>query len=62
VQHLIDTHYTPHRRALRRCHARDFMKHLRNYCTYHNTALEMQPEYLDTVSRSLFAAGFGDAK
>jgi len=61
VQHLIDKHYVPNKRALRRCHARDFMKHLRNYCTYHNVPLEMQLQYLDTVSRSLFATGFGAA-
>ena len=52
VRHLLDRHYRPQGRALRRCHARDFFKHLRNYCTYNGLPLEMRPEYIDIVSRS----------
>ena len=60
VRHLLDKHYRPHGRALRRCHARDFLKHLRNYCTYNDLPFEMRPEYIDIVSRSFnFFANFG---
>lgn len=52
VRHLLDEHYRPQGRSLRRCHARDFLKHLRNYCTYNDFPLEMRPEYIDIVSRS----------
>jgi len=60
VRHLLEKHYRPQGRALRRCHARDFLKQLRNYCTYNDLPLEMRAEYIDTVSRSFnFFAGFG---
>jgi hypothetical protein len=59
VRHLLDQHYRPQGRSLRRCHARDFLKQLRNYCTYNGLPLEMRPDYIDIVSRSFnFFAGF----
>ena len=54
VQHLLNEHYTKHNRPLRRCHARDLLLQIRNFCTYNDLPFEMQPEYFDRVARSFF--------
>ncbi len=54
VSHLIERHYEPFHRPLRRCHPRDLIKQIRNYCAYHNLPLEMRPEYFDRVVGSYF--------
>ncbi len=56
VQYLVDTQYAPQNRPLRRCHARDILLQLKNYCTYHNRPLELRPDYLDRVCKSYFTA------
>lgn len=55
VNYLIDTHYHSVNRAMRRCHARDLLFQIRNYCRYHNLTLEIRPEYFDVVVGSYFA-------
>ncbi len=55
VNHLLNTHYRPQNRPLRRCHPRDLIKQVRNYCAYHNLPLAMRPEYFDLVVGSYFA-------
>jgi predicted ATPase with chaperone activity len=55
VDYLLNKHYRPHQRALRRCHPRDLLKQIQNYCVYHNAPLEMRPEYFDRVAQSYFA-------
>jgi predicted ATPase with chaperone activity len=54
VEYLLENHYRPHRRPLRRCHARDLMLQIRNYCAYHEMPFEMLPEYFDRVADGFF--------
>ncbi len=56
VQYLVDTQYSPHHRPLRRCHARDILLQLKNYCVYHGRPMELRPDYLDRVGKSYFTA------
>ncbi len=55
VNYLIDTHYRPRNRAMRRCHPRDLLTQVRNYCRYHDLEMEIRPEYFDHVVESYFA-------
>jgi predicted ATPase with chaperone activity len=54
VEHLLATHYRPINRPLRRCHARDLMLQIRNYCRYLGHELEMKAEYFDLVVENYF--------
>jgi predicted ATPase with chaperone activity len=59
VQYLIDTQYAPYHRPLRRCHARDILLQIKNYCVYHGRPMELRPDYLDRVGKSYFTAVAG---
>lgn len=54
VDYLIGTHYRPLKRGLRRCHPRDLLSQIRNYCVYNELPCEMLPEHFDRVVRSYF--------
>jgi predicted ATPase with chaperone activity len=54
VDYLLEKHYRPHNRPLRRCHPRDLLNQVRNYCTYHDLPLEMRESYIDRVVGSYF--------
>lgn len=54
VEHLLDTYYRPENRPRRRCHARDLLQQVRNYCTYNEVFFEMRAEYFDKVAHSFF--------
>ncbi len=54
VDYLMDTHFHPHGRRLRRCHPRDLLGQIRNFCTYNDRKLELRKEYLDLVVTSYF--------
>jgi hypothetical protein len=54
VDWLLETHYRPHRRAMRRCHPRDLLSQVRNFCLYNDYTMEMRPEYFDRVVGSYF--------
>jgi hypothetical protein len=56
VHYLIQTHYAPHRRPLRRCHARDLLLQIKNYCAYYGRPMELRPDYIDRVVKSYFTA------
>ena len=56
VHYLIETHYTPYGRPLRRCHPRDLLSQIKNYCVYYGRPMELRPDYLDRVVRSYFTA------
>ncbi len=60
VQYLIDVHYQKTGRSMRRCHPRDLLKQIRNYCRYRRLPVEMRPEYFDRVVHSYFAVVFGE--
>src|SRR5690606_37764334 len=55
VNYLLETHYRKVGRAKRRCHARDLLTQVRNYCRYHSRTLELRPEYLDAAVETYFA-------
>jgi predicted ATPase with chaperone activity len=55
VNYLIDTHYRPRNRAMRRCHPRDLLSQIRSFCRYHDLEVELRPEYFDQVVESYFA-------
>ncbi|MDB5388050.1 MAG: hypothetical protein JWM11_3696 [Planctomycetaceae bacterium] len=55
VNYLLDQHYRPFNRAKRRCHPRDLLSQITNYCSYNGLAVEMLPEYCDIVVHSYFA-------
>jgi predicted ATPase with chaperone activity len=54
VNHLLKHHYQPRNLRMRRCHARDLLGGVRNFCAYHGIPMEMRPEYFDVVVRSYF--------
>jgi predicted ATPase with chaperone activity len=62
VDDLLKRHYEPYGRPLRRCHPRDLLLQIRNYCAYQDLPMEMTTEHLDRVVRSYFTAlsGMGD--
>ncbi len=55
VEHLIAKHYRPQNRAMRRCHPRDLLQQVRNYCVYNDLPIEVRPEHLDRVVGCYFA-------
>lgn len=54
VEHLLVSHYRPYKRPLRRCHPRDLMVQIKNYCAYHGLPVEMKPDYFDKVVENYF--------
>lgn len=54
VDHLLRTHYRAHNLPMRRCHPRDLLGQVRNYCVYNGLPMEMRPEYFDRVVKSYF--------
>ncbi len=63
VDFLIRKHYRPLGRPMRRCHPRDLMYQIHNYCVYHDLPLEMRPEYFEHVINSYFTVvrGMGES-
>jgi len=54
VQYLLNEHYKKQNRPLRRCHARDLLLQVKNYCTYNDLPFEMRSDYFDKVANSFF--------
>ncbi len=54
VNYLIETHYKKAGRRKRRCHARDLLLQIRNYCQYNLLELELLPEYFDKAVDTYF--------
>ena len=63
VEKLLQRHYQPVERPLRRCHPRDLLLQIRNYCAYNDIPMELTEENFDRVVRSYFTAlsGMDDA-
>jgi predicted ATPase with chaperone activity len=59
VEHLIEKHYRPLDRPFRRCHPRDLMFQVRNYCVYNSLPIEMRSEYFDRIVPSYFTVVTG---
>ena len=54
INYLLEKHYLKARRRLRRCHPRDLLGQIRNFCVYNELPLEIRPEYFDRVVKSYF--------
>lgn len=54
VDYLLETHYRQVQRPKRRCHPRDLLGQIRNYCAYNDLPMEMRNEYFDRVVNSYF--------
>lgn len=57
VDYLLETHYRQTGRRLRRCHPRDLLQQIRNFCAYHELPLELKEDYIDRVVATYFTAG-----
>jgi predicted ATPase with chaperone activity len=55
VTYLLDKYYRPTERPKRRCHARDLLSQVRNYCRYNGVPMELLPEYFDVAMENHFA-------
>lgn len=60
VDYLVQTHYKPNGRPLRRCQPRDLLSQIRNYCQYNDLPMQLSPEILDRVVKSYFTAVSGN--
>ena len=54
VEHLLKNHYRPISRPMRRCHPRDLLLQIHNYCVYNDLPVEMRPEYFDAAVANYF--------
>ena len=54
VDYLIQNHFLKHGRRMRRCHPRDLLNQINNFCSYNDLKLELRKEYLDLVVTSYF--------
>lgn len=55
VDTLLERHYRPKKRSLRRCHPRDLLLQIYHYCVYNGLPIEIKPEYFDLVVDNYFA-------
>ena len=60
VDYLVQTHYRPHGRPLRRCQPRDLLNQVRNFCLYNDCPMELRPDLIDRVVKSYFTAVSGE--
>jgi hypothetical protein len=54
VEYLLENHYRKVRRSLRRCHPRDLLLQIHNYCAYNDLPLLMHPDYFDQIVGNYF--------
>jgi hypothetical protein len=54
VEYLLERHYRPSKRPMRRCHPRDLLLQIRCACTYNDMPLTMTPQMLDRAVDSYF--------
>jgi predicted ATPase with chaperone activity len=54
VDDLLERHYRQPGRALRRCHPRDLLQQVRNFCSYNELPMEMRSEYFDRAVKTYF--------
>lgn len=59
VENLLERHYRPVNRRLRRCHPRDLLLQIRSYCNYARQPVEMRPDYFDRAARTYFTEVLG---
>ena len=61
VDYLIETHYLSAGRRMRRCHPRDLLNQIRNYCVYNDLPKQMLAEHFDRVVKSYFTDVLDDS-
>lgn len=54
VEYLIRTHFKAAGRRMRRCHPRDLLNQISNFCNYNELPMEIKKEYFDLVVQSYF--------
>ncbi|MCA9059957.1 MAG: AAA family ATPase [Planctomycetaceae bacterium] len=54
VDWLLDHYYRPRQLPLRRCHPRDLLLQIRNYCTFNDVPFEMLPEHVEKIAPGFF--------
>jgi predicted ATPase with chaperone activity len=54
IDYLLEKHYRASGRQLRRCHPRDLLMQIRNYCAYHDLPLEVKEQYFDEAVANYF--------
>ncbi len=59
IDYLIQKHYVQAGRSMRRCHPRDLLGQIRNFCVYKDLPMELRPEYFDRVVNSYFTVVIG---
>jgi predicted ATPase with chaperone activity len=59
VDYLVQTHYKPHNRPLRRCQPRDLLQQIANYCAFNGAPMQLSPQLLDRVVKSYFTVVSG---
>jgi energy-coupling factor transporter ATP-binding protein EcfA2 len=62
VDYLINQHFLGCGRRMRRCHPRDLLSQIRNFCVYNDLPMEMRPEYFDRVVNSYFTSVLDNAE
>ncbi|MEZ6096922.1 MAG: AAA family ATPase [Pirellulaceae bacterium] len=53
VNYLLEHHYAPRKRRLRRCQPRDLLTQIRNFCNYHDLPMDLNNEYIDRVIKAI---------
>jgi hypothetical protein len=54
VEHLIHEHYVAAKRAMRACHPRDLIDHVKTFCAFRGRPLAMSQEAFDTAAKNYF--------
>ncbi len=60
IDHLVQEHYVKPGRSMRRCHPRDLLGQIRNWCAYKEIEMELLPEHFDRVVNSYFTIVIGE--
>jgi len=56
IDYLIETHYTGCARPMRRCHPRDLIDHVMNFCEYHEQPQRLEEDKIDHAVANYFTA------
>ncbi|MFK7769033.1 MAG: AAA family ATPase [Mariniblastus sp.] len=60
IDYLLNTHFIQAKRRMRRCHPRDLLNQIRNFCVYNELPMELRTEYFDRVVKSYFTIALKD--
>jgi predicted ATPase with chaperone activity len=54
VDYLLATHYRPIERPMRRCHPRDLLMQVHNFCSYNDLPMELKSDHFDLIVDNYF--------